>query len=192
MSCQWNVINFTIPKSFKTLLVIHSINYVAAYRELKPADESELDYDNQLIVLKRGGTTGQTFGRLIDKCYSPSVNPPVDNIAWGLGRFYFFDRCFAVEDINGPFFNLGDSGSGVFLTENEHPTKPLGIAFAKLEYGQITVVCRIDQVTKAFNLRLYEIAEPMDTSLQMQWWPAYDIVEFTRPIFEKLLMFMGI
>lgn len=71
--------------------------------------------------------------------------------------------CFAVEDINEPFFNLGDSGSGVFLTENEQPTKPLGIAFAK--YGQITVVCRIDQITKAFNLRLYEIAEPMDTSL---------------------------
>lgn len=86
----------------------------------------------------------------------------MDDIAWRLGGFYFFDRCFAVEDISGPFFNLGDSGSGVFLTENEHPTKPLGIAFAKLEYGQITVVCRIDQFARAFNLRLCEIVEPME------------------------------
>lgn len=86
----------------------------------------------------------------------------MDDIAWRLGGFYFFDRCFAVEDISGPFFNLVDSGSGVFLTENEHPTKPLGIAFAKLDYEPITFVCRIDQVAKAFKLRLYETVETME------------------------------
>lgn len=134
----------------------------AACRELQPADESELDYGDQLIVLKRGGTTGKTFGRLLDGSHSPCVNPRLDDVAWKLGGFYFFDRCFAVEDINGPFFNLGDSGSGVFLTENENPTKPLGIAFAKLDYEPITFVCRIDQVAKAFKLRLYEIVETMD------------------------------
>lgn len=134
----------------------------AAYRELQPADESELDYGDQLIVLKRGGTTGKTFGRLLDGSHSPCVNPRLDDIAWRLGGFYFFDRCFAVEDISGPFFNLGDSGSGVFLTENEHPTKPLGIAFAKLDYEPITFVCRIDQVAKAFKLRLYETVETME------------------------------
>lgn len=115
-----------------------------------------------MIVLKRGGTTGKTFGRLLDGSHSPCVNPRLDDVAWKLGGFYFFDRCFAVEDINGPFFNLGDSGSGVFLTENENPTKPLGIAFAKLDYEPITFVCRIDQVAKAFKLRLYEIVETMD------------------------------
>lgn len=86
----------------------------------------------------------------------------MDDVAWKWGGFYFFDRCFAVKDINGPFFNLGDSGSGVFLTENENPTKPLGIAFAKLDLEPITFVCRIDQVAKAFKLRLYEIVENMD------------------------------
>lgn len=79
-----------------------------------------------------------------------------------IGFLLFFDRCFAVEDINGPFFNLGDSGSGVFLTENENPTKPLGIAFAKLYNEPKTFVCRIDQVAKALKLRLYEIVETMD------------------------------
>lgn len=142
--------------------ICRCIFFIEAYRELQPADESELDYGDQLIVLKKGGTTGKTFGRLVDGSYSPCVNPRLDDIAWRLGGFYFFDRCFAVEDISGPFFNPGDSGSGVFLTENEHPTKPLGIAFAKLDYGQITVVCRIDQVARAFNLRLYEIIEPME------------------------------
>nr|XP_034310800.1 uncharacterized protein LOC105335643 isoform X1 [Crassostrea gigas] len=134
----------------------------AAYRELQPADESELDYGDQLIVLKRGGTTGKTFGRLLDGSHSPCVNPRLDDVAWRLGGFYFFDGCFAVEDISGPFFNLGDSGSGVFLTENENPTKPLGIAFAKLDNEPITFVCRIDQVAKAFKLRLYETVETME------------------------------
>lgn len=86
----------------------------------------------------------------------------MDDVAWKLGGFYLFDRCFAVRDIEGPFFNLGDSGSGVFLTENKHPTQPLGIAFAKLYNEPKTFVCRIDQVAKAFKLRLYEIVETMD------------------------------
>lgn len=98
--------------------ICRCIFYMEAYRELQPADESELDYGDQLIVLQKGGTTGKTFSRLVDGFYSPCVNPRLDDIAWRLGGFYFFDRCFAVEDISGPFFNLGDSGSGVLLTEN--------------------------------------------------------------------------
>lgn len=79
------------------------------------------------------------------------------------GAFCYFYECFAIKDISAPFFNSGDSGSGVFLTENEIPTKPLGIAFARLNNEGITCVCRIDQVAKAFKLRLYENVEPMET-----------------------------
>lgn len=155
------MLNFT---SVETICIY----YIAAYRELQPADDSDLDYDNHLIVLKKGGTTGKTFGLLIDRSFSPSINVPLDTMAWRFGAFCSFYKCFAikdiaVEDISGPFFNLGDSGSGVFLTENKIPTKPLGIAFARLNNGGITCVCRIDQVAKAFKLRLYENVEPMET-----------------------------
>lgn len=59
----------------------------------------------------------------------------MDNIVWGLGCFYFFDRCFVVEDINGLFFNFGDFGFGVFFMENGYLIKFLGIVFVKFEYG---------------------------------------------------------
>lgn len=86
----------------------------------------------------------------------------MDDIAWRIGGFYFFESCFAVENINTQFFQLGNSGSGVFLTENRKPTQPLGIAFAKLDREPITFVCRIDPFAEAFNLRVYEILERMD------------------------------
>lgn len=86
----------------------------------------------------------------------------MDDIAWRIGGFYFFESCFAIEDMNAQFFDLGDSGSGVFLTENLNPTKPLGIAFAKLDYEPITFVCRINQIAEAFNLRVYEILKQID------------------------------
>lgn len=97
------------------------------------------------------------MGRLLNGSWSPCVNPRVDDIAWRIGGFYFFESCFAIEDMDDQFFDLGDSGSGVFLTENRNPTKPLGIAFAKLDYEPITFVCRINQIAEAFNLRVYEI-----------------------------------
>lgn len=131
-------------------------------RELRLAEESELNYNDQLIVLKRGGATGETFGRLLDGSWSPCVNPRLNDIAFQMGSFYFFESCFAVEDIYENFFDFGDSGSGVFLTENRKPTKPLGIAFAKLDNEPITFVCRMNEVAEAFNLRVYETLDPME------------------------------
>lgn len=113
-------------------------------------------------MLKRGGATGETFGRLLDCSWFPCIDPPVDDIAWRIGGFYFFESCFGVENMDKQFFKLGDSGSGVFLTENRKPTKPLGIAFAKLGLEPITFVCRIDPFAEAINLRVYEILEGMD------------------------------
>lgn len=134
----------------------------AELRELRLAEESELNYNDQLIVLKRGGATGETFGRLLDGSWSPCVNPRLNDIAFQMGSFYFFESCFAVEDIYEHFFDFGDSGSGVFLTENRKPTKPLGIAFAKLDNEPITFVCRMNEVAEAFNLRVYETLDPME------------------------------
>lgn len=133
----------------KWLWVFIIIIHVAGGKLLEIADESMLKYDGSITVLKRGGTTGQTMGSLVDD----SLSVCVDN---SKGSFYFFDRCFAVDNIASSFFEMGDSGSGVYLTENGKPTKPLGIAFAKHQIKQKTAVCRVDKIVSAFNLSVYE------------------------------------
>lgn len=97
-----------------------------------------------MIVLKRGGIIGKIFGCLFDGFYFFCVNLCLDDVVWKLGCFYFFDRCFVVEDINGLFFNFGDLGFGVFFIENENLIKLLGIVFVKFDFELIIFVCRID------------------------------------------------
>lgn len=123
-------------------------------RELQIADETNLLFDSSK-VMKIGGTTGETGGLLTGNTFSVCVDKDV-------GGFYFFDRCFSIKSIGRPFFELGDSGSGVFLMENGRPTKPLGIAFAKHMISQKTAVCRIDKIVEAFGLSVYQNEEPME------------------------------
>lgn len=124
-------------------------------RELQIADETNLLFDSSK-VMKIGGTTGETGGLLTGNTFSVCVDKDV-------GGFYYFARCFSIESIGRPFFELGDSGSGVFLMENGKPTKPLGIAFAKLMINHDTAVCRIDKIVEAFGLRVCQNEEPMET-----------------------------
>lgn len=123
-----------------------------------------LNYDERPRVLKRGGTTGETEGLLVDDSFSVCLDQVANDNESDECGFYFFDRCFAVDSIDRPFFERGDSGSGVFLMESGVPTKPLGIAFAKHLISQKTAVCRIDEIVNAFNLCLYQYEESMETS----------------------------
>lgn len=107
--------------------------------------------------MKRGGSTGETEGLLTGNTLSVCVDKD-----FSFGGFYYFARCFSIESIDRPFFEKGDSGSGVFVMENGKPTKPLGIAFAKLMINHNTAVCRIDKITEAFGLSVCQNEEPME------------------------------
>ncbi|XP_034317808.2 uncharacterized protein [Magallana gigas] len=126
------------------------------YSELQIADENILRF-NVSKVMKRGGSTGETEGLLTGNTLSVCVDKDFSS-----GGFYYFARCFSIESIDRPFFEKGDSGSGVFLMENGKPTKPLGIAFAKLLINHNTAVCRIDKITEAFGLSVCQNEEPME------------------------------
>lgn len=125
--------------------------FLADIKKLQIADARNLRFDRSIKVFKRGGTTGETEGYLSDNSLSVCLD--------FTNGFYFFDRCYAVTSINSPFFEPGDSGSGVFLIENGVPTKPLGIAFAFHKRSQTTAVCRIDKIIDAFNLSVYQYEE---------------------------------
>lgn len=123
-------------------------------------DENSLLFNGSLLVKKRGRTTGDTNGKLVDGCFFVRVHST--NVQ---GRYYKFENCFAVKKINKEtnFFDKGDSGSGVFLIdEKDNSLKPLGIAFAF--YRSKTAVCKIRQIINAFNVSVYEYEELMDTS----------------------------
>lgn len=124
--------------------------------ELQIADENILQFGVSEVI-KRGGSTGETKGRLAGNALSVCVDKD-----FSFGGFYYFDRCFSIESIGCPFFEKGDSGSGVFLMENKKPTKPLGIAFAKLLINHNTAVCRIDKIAEAFGLSIYQNEEPKE------------------------------
>lgn len=124
--------------------------------ELQIADETILLFDLSKVI-KRGGATGETEGLLTGNTFSVCVDKD-----FNFGGFYYFARCFSIKSIGRPFFERGDSGSGVFLMENGKPTKPIGIAFAKLLINHKTAVCRIDKIVEAFGLSVYQNEEPME------------------------------
>lgn len=127
--------------------------------EIYLPDENSLQFNGSILVKKRGRTTGDTFGKLVNDCmyvrvYSTKVH----------GRYYEFKNCFAVKQKDETtFFDKGDSGSGVFLNDKkDNSLKPLGIAFAF--FRSKTAFCKIRQITDSFKVSVYGYEEPMDLS----------------------------
>lgn len=128
-------------------------------QQMQLADERSLVFNGTMYVKKRGRTTGDTIGKLVGdsmfvRVYSTQVHR----------ESYDFENCFAVKqtDDDATFFERGDSGSGVFLIDEDNSLKPLGIAFAS--FCSKTAVCKIRQIADAFNVSVYEDEEQMDTS----------------------------
>lgn len=92
----------------------------------------------------------------------------IDNVASPVK--YRFDFCYEIKTKlgNRQFFEPGDSGSGVYLKDNDKNKKPLGIAFANGSNGS-TYACRIDNVTRAFGLSLYDAEEPVTGPFYVFW-----------------------
>lgn len=101
-------------------------------------------------VIKTGRTTGTTVGELTENLISIKVNSSFS--AWG---YFSFFNCFAIDTPN--FFKEGDSGSGVFVIEQNETLKPLGIAFAFME--SYTVVCSIDTIVDELDLAIVRYSE---------------------------------
>lgn len=99
--------------------------------------------------------TGETEGILV----SGVMTIRVDNVASPLK--YRFDFCYKIINKHGyrHLFEPGDSGSGVYLLDGRGNKKPVGIAFAFGLNGD-TYACRIEHVTRAFELSLYDVQEP--------------------------------
>lgn len=68
------------------------------------------------------------------------------------GYFAFFN-CYAIGNTNNDvFFREGDSGSGVYVIENDGTLKPLGIAFAYM--NSQTAVCGVNEIVERLNLKI--------------------------------------
>lgn len=134
--------------------------YILEEITLHGADENSLAFNGSVSVKKVGRATGKTVGKLVSDCLYVRVYPTQVH-----ETYYEFQNCFAVEpEENGSlFFDKGDSGSGVFVIDKkDNSLKPLGIAFAFL--CSKTAVCKIGQITDAFNVSVYEYEELMDTT----------------------------
>lgn len=107
-----------------------------------------MSYFETVKVIKSGRTTGTTIGNLKNNVFTIRVGKTF------LSRGYFtFFNLYEIGNINNKtFFKDGDSGSGVYVIENDGTLKPLGIAFAYLE--SITAVCRIDEIVTMFGLQI--------------------------------------
>lgn len=105
-----------------------------------------------LRVFKRGNATCFTEGVLYG--LRESANCP--NFLRG-GNLCFFNKCFAVSDLENSsiFFKEGDSGSGVFVFDKpSQRLKALGIAFARQMIREETLVCKLNEISRVFNLAL--------------------------------------
>lgn len=107
--------------------------------------------------------TGKTKGILV----SGMISIRVDNVPSPLK--YRFDYCYEIINKHGckHFFEPGDSGSGVYLLDERGNKKPVGIAFAFGLNGD-TYACRIEFVTRAFELPLYDVQESIIDKLSSQ------------------------
>ena len=122
-----------------------------------PTAESETDYE-YLKVTKKGNKTGVTYGIIHEVVTSARIDSITDT---EFGHFYSFNNCYCVRDVTNdtPFFEIGDSGSGVFLIdETNRRLVPLGIAFARGRFGFSTYVCKIKHIAEKFQLKIYQDA----------------------------------
>lgn len=152
----------------------------AVHTPLQIADENDFKNVHGTLVRKKGKATGITEGILVSGLFTMAITRVV------YPKIYRFDFCYRIIDKPGvrTFFEPGDSGSGVYLIDNGGKKKPLGIAFARGIYGD-TVACRIENVTRAFDLSLYDEEEPVTELMEVDVEPMEVDVDFGE-MFEML------
>lgn len=120
---------------------------VADIQPLQIVTVNDLIKQRNVKVIKTGRTTGTRTGKL--KGPTPSYPVRIDK-SFPSKEYMVFSKCFLVEDDTQPFFEAGDSGSGVFVISSDETLKPLGIAFA--HSNTFTAVCQIEPIIRSLNL----------------------------------------
>lgn len=138
--------------SFLYHIYIFISNYSVQTPGTKIADEKSLRFDGSLKVTKKGGSTNVTTGTLTEGNSSVRIHSKTKPRC-----YYSFQNCYTISDDETklPFFEEGDSGSGVFLLDdcNRNMT-PLGIAFARGDLTDTTFVCKIQHIVENFQLSI--------------------------------------
>lgn len=117
--------------------------YIPEKNILEVVGFDDLNTNTDLRVRKMGRTTGRTEGYLKDTIPSVKV------------KNFKFKNCYHVVNIDDTiFFKEGDSGSGVYLIQDETISKAVGIAFAFMKYSPHTFVCRMDGIIDTLRLNL--------------------------------------
>lgn len=132
-------------------MCLFTIDFAITERESLPVfNDQRLSFPGTVKVIKSGRTTGTTIGNLKNNVFTVRVGKTF------LSRGYFtFFNCYEIgNEKNQTFFKDGDSGSGVYVIENDGTLKPLGIAFAYLQLQSKTAVCRIDEIVDKFGLQI--------------------------------------
>ena len=125
---------------------------------LQIAQEEDITFDGTMNVTKTGRTTFTTKGRLGEQVDFVSI----PNRA---GGFSHFENIYSIRNLlpSEPFFEPGDSGSGVFLIqENGQNNKALGIAFAYDIDNVQTLVCSMKDIVNTFHICVNTEQEPME------------------------------
>lgn len=132
-------------------MCLFTIDFAITEKESLPVfNDQRLSFTGTVKVIKTGRTTGTTIGNLKNNVLT--VRVIVGEPLVSRGYFTFFN-CYEIgNEKNQTFFKDGDSGSGVYVIENDGTLKPLGIAFAYLQ--SITAVCRIDEIVDKFALQI--------------------------------------
>ena len=112
--------------------------------------EEELKYGKTLVT-KTGGVTGTTTGILKNNNIQFDMSEEEDTEI-----SFVFKKCYEILDDKQQFFKLGDSGSGVFLfQENGKNNKALGIGIAigtNTSSKNSTFVCNIKEILEKFDI----------------------------------------
>lgn len=130
-------------------MCLFTIDFAITEKESLPVfNDQRLSFPGTVKVIKTGRTTGTTIGNLKNNVLTVRVGKPF------VPRGYFtFFNCYEIgNEKNQTFFKDGDSGSGVYVIENDGTLKPLGIAFAYMTSQ--TAVFRIDEIVDKFGLQI--------------------------------------
>ena len=125
------------------------------------ANEDELRYDGNTLVTKTGRTTFTRKGKL--HRVVEFLTFPKCGVSCEFKNFYSIRN---LDPPKPPFFDFGDSGSGVYLIDEDGScNKALGIGFGLMtdtdDKTVVTCVCSIRAIVNAFNIDATLPSEPM-------------------------------
>lgn len=131
---------------------------------LEIVKKSDLNFKKEIKVMKTGRATSTTDGRLIH-FNEHNVESAKLHLNPHASKYYKFKMSYVVKDTDEQFFERGDSGSGVFVVEEDLSEKPLGIAFAYSFKYPYTYVCNIEEILQKLDLTLVRYRQdPWDWS----------------------------